>query len=78
MLTAARVFGVIGCILSIALGLPWWAHTFFGGATIWAFSTAPVPRRAYICGRQILVMTEREALQRNAALAANGLEERWQ
>jgi hypothetical protein len=29
-------------------------------------------------GHQVLLMTEREANQRNAALAANGLEERWQ
>ena len=78
MLTAARLASVIACILVITLA-PWWACAAAGGITIWLFSIPdPPPRRAYIRDRQILVMTEREASQRNAALAANGLEERWQ
>lgn len=77
MLTAARALGVAGCVLSIAFWWPWWTIMFFGAATIWAFSTTPVPRHTYICGQQVMVMTARQASQRNAALAANGLEERW-
>jgi hypothetical protein len=82
LLASARIAGVIGCGLAIAIPLPWWVIVFFGGVTIWAFSAEPPPRRLYICqregsGGQFKVMTDREAAQRNAALTANGLEERW-
>jgi hypothetical protein len=82
MITATRIVGVIGCGLAIAIALPGWVIMFFGALTLWAFATEPPPRRLYICqregdGGQFKVMTDREAAQRNAALAANGLEERW-
>lgn len=81
-LATARISGVIGCGLAIAIALPWWVIVFFGGVTLWAFSTDPPPQRLFVCqregaGGQFKVMTDREAAQRNAALTANGLEERW-
>ncbi len=88
VLTTARIAGVVGCGLAIAIALPWWVIVSFGALTLWAFATEPPPRRLYICYRgenapreagrsQLKMMTDREAVQRNAALAANGLEERW-
>jgi len=88
LLIVARGFAVVVCVLAISLDWPWWVMTIAGGLTLGLFCVTPLSRRAYVCGRddsratdiphggqKVLVMTEREANQRNAALVANGREE---